>query len=251
MKLVTFNILAGGIDKQGSRIEYIKDVIRGVSPDFLALQEANKFDDDNNKLLKEVSQSSGLYHYALSPGSVWRDGERYHVASLSRYPFKRIHKFSGPAFENAALLTLVDSSLGELAICNLQLHAYSEDKRLKELDIILNYVSKHKNQILLGDFNSVSSDDNYDVESREMEARFDVTDTLKQEHVDIASRLGLDDRSTYPAPLSTNPDFTMHIRIDYIFVSHSLAASITDATVIKTPISEQASDHSPFGATIS
>ena len=118
MKLMTINILWGGIDEQGSRIEYIQDVIRGVSPDFLALEEANNFDDDNHKLLKEVSQSSGLYHYALSPGSVYGDGKQYHVGSLSRYPFKNTHKFSGPRFENAALLTLIKSPLGEIAICN-------------------------------------------------------------------------------------------------------------------------------------
>ena len=88
---MTFNILAGGIDEQGSRIEYIQDVIRGVSLDFVALQEANNFEKDNDKLLKEVSQHIGLQYYALSSGSTLEDGEQYHVASFSRYPFKEKH----------------------------------------------------------------------------------------------------------------------------------------------------------------
>ena len=119
------------------------------------------------------------------------------------------------------------------------------------LDVILNCVSKYKNQILLGDFNSISSDDNYDVDALDVEARFDVTDTLKQNYVDVASRFRLDDRSTYPIPVNRNPDFTKDVRIDYIFVSPSLAASITEAAVIKTSISKQASDHYPLVATIS
>jgi len=246
MKIMSFNILEGGIDEQGSRIEYIREVIKVVSPDFLALQEANRFDEDNNKLLKEISQDIGLPHYALSPGSVQKSGKQYHVVSLSRYPLKNIHMFSGQPFLNGALLTLVDSPLGELAICNLHLDTYSEDRRLKELDIILKHVSKHTNQILLGDFNSISSDDNYNLETLEVEARFDVIDILKRNYVDIAFYLELDDRTTSFASLNTNPDFTKPIRIDYIFVTPSLAAYITDAAVIKTSTSERVSDHYPL-----
>ena len=148
-------------------------------------------------------------------------------------------------------MTLIDTPLGEVAICNLHLHSTSEDERLKELDAILNHVSEHEHRILLGDFNSLSSDDNYDVESLEVEARFDLTATLRQDYVDIASRLGLDDRSTSPTPTNHNPDISMPIRIDYIFVTRSLAASFINATVIKTQISDQASDHYPFVAVTS
>lgn len=247
MKIMSFNVLEGGIDEEGSRIEYIKEVIKEVSPDFLALQETNKFDEDNNTLLEEVSGDIGLPHYALSPpGLPHKNGKQYHVVSLSRYPLKNIHMFPDQPFQNGALLTLVDSPLGELAVCNVHLDAYSEDKRLKELKSILQYVSKHTNQILLGDFNSISSDDNYDIETLEVEARFDVIEILKRNYVDIAFHLELDDRTTHPAPPNTDPDFTKPIRIDYIFVSPSLAPRIKDAAVIKTSTSERASDHYPI-----
>lgn len=246
MKIMSFNILEGGVDEKGSRMEYIKEVIKEVSPDFLALQEVNKLDEDNNKLLKEISQDIGLPHYALSTSPVYEDGKQYNVVSLSRYPFKNIHIFSGKPFETGALLTLIDSPFGELAICNLHLNVYSEDKRLKELYAILKYISKHTNQILLGDFNSVSSDDNYDLDTLEVEARFDVIDLLKRNYVDSAFPLTLDDRTTYPAPPNTNPDFANPIRIDYIFVSPSLAGYATDVAVIKTSASVRASDHYPI-----
>ena len=59
MRVMAFNIFKGGKDEHGYRIESIKEVINDASPDFVALQEANNFDDDSNDLLKEVSQSSG------------------------------------------------------------------------------------------------------------------------------------------------------------------------------------------------
>jgi len=250
MKIMSFNILEGGIDEWGSRIEHIKKVIKEVSPDFLALQEASKFDENNNKLLKEIGRDIGLPHYALSPGSVYKDEKQYHVVSLSRYPLKNIHMFSGKPFETGALLTLIDSPFGELAICNLHLNVYSEDKRLKELKVIFKYISKYTNQILLGDFNSISSDDNYDLDTLEVEARFDVIDLLKQNYVDIAFHLGLDDRTTSSLSSNTNIGFINPVRIDYIFVTPSLATHATDVTVIKTPTSERSSDHYPIVATI-
>jgi hypothetical protein len=41
---MTYNILHGGIDSNGSRIEYIIDIIKEEIPDFVAIQEAHKFD---------------------------------------------------------------------------------------------------------------------------------------------------------------------------------------------------------------
>ena len=252
MRVMTFNILLGGIDENGSRIESITKVINDASPDFVALQEANNFNKDNDKLLKEVSQNIGLQYYALSPGSTL-DGEQFNVASFSRYPFKEKHLFYGPQFQCAGLFTAIGSPLGELSICNVHLNlekGHSEDKRLKELEVILKHLSGYKNQILLGDFNSISLDDNYDPETLEVEHRFDVTNILKRDYVDTALYLGLDNRISYPTASNKNPDYTMPIRVDYIFVTPSLASNIKDVTVIKTWTSEQASDHYPIIATI-
>lgn len=242
MKVMTFNILTGGIDTYESRIEYIKKVISDASPDFVAVQEANNFDNANDTLLKEVSQHIALPYYALSPGSDL-EGEHFNVASFSCYPFKEIHRFSGPLFQCAALLTVIDSSLGELAICNIQLGVetgHAEDDRLREIEAVLKHVAGYENQILLGDLNSISLDDDYELETLQVEPRFDVTNMLNQDYVDIASYLELDDKITHPTASNKHPDYTMPIRIDYIFVTPSLASRVKIATVIKTETSEQA-----------
>lgn len=260
MKLMTFNILFGGIDENGSRIDLIKEVIKEASPDFLGLQEALNFEKDNDQLLKELSQHTGLQYYALSPGRTLEDGKQYHVASFSRYPIKEEYLFSGPQFQCAALFTVIDSPIGELSICNILMEypvknfpeeAGSEDKRLRELEIILGHISRYKNLILLGDFNSISLDDKYDLETLDVEPRFDVTSKLARTYVDVASYFTLEDRITYPTPVNKNPSYTMPLRTDYIFASPSLASRVKDATVIKTPISDQASDHYPFMVDIS
>jgi len=254
MKIMTFNIWEGGIDVVGSRTDFIVDVIKEANPDFLALQEANNFDKDSDALLKKISKDIALPYYALSKGT-FRDygkdyGKRYHVAILSRYPLREEYKFSDFSFNCAALSVVIDSPLGELSICNLHLHAYSEDKRLNELEVILKYQSRYKNHMLLGDFNSLSYKDNYDTKTLEVENRFDVTDILNKNYTDVTSYLGLDNGSTHPTPVNTDPTITKPIRIDYIFVTPSLTAHAKNPTVIKTAVSEKASDHYPITLTL-
>lgn len=250
MKIMTFNIWEGGIDDVGSRTDFIVDVIKEANPDFLALQEANHFDKDSNSLLKKISKEVSLPYYALSEGTLRKNGKRYHVVILSRYPLREEYKFSGFPFDCAALSVVIDSPLGEISICNLHLHAYSEDKRLNELKIILKYQSRYKNHMLLGDFNSLSHKDEYDTKTLEVENRFDVTDILNKNYTDVASYLALNDRSTHPAPINIDPAITKPIRIDYIFVTSSLTAHTKNATVIKTAISKKASDHYPITLTL-
>jgi endonuclease/exonuclease/phosphatase family metal-dependent hydrolase len=109
MKIMTYNILEGGVDDNGSRIEHIIDVIKEVNPGFLALQEANNFDKNDNELLKRVSNETKLPHYTLSQGSLYEGKKRYHVVILSRYPLREEYTFPDSSFQAAALSVVVDS----------------------------------------------------------------------------------------------------------------------------------------------
>ena len=248
---MTFNILHGGMGEEyGPRSDFIKTVIREASPDFVALQEADDFEKDDSRRLREISEHTGLAYCALSLGTPREWDRQCNVASFSRYPFKKNFEFSGCAISGGALLSVLDSPLGKLAICNFHLDAYSEDIRLQELAVIRKRISRHKKQILLGDFNSVSLGDNYDPQTLQVESRFDVMDKLKRDYVDVAAHGGLGDRITYPTPSNRNLTYTMPIRVDYVLVSRSLVGCIKDAAVIKTPASDRASDHYPFVVTL-
>lgn len=247
MKIMTYNILDGGIDDKGSRIEYIIDVIKKAKPDFVAIQEANNFAKNDNELLKRLSKETNLSHYALS---------RDHVVSLSRNPLREEHQFPESSFQSAALSVVINSPIGELSLCNVHLHANSEDERLKEVKAVLNYQSKYKKYIILGDFNALSRSDNYgDLSAREFThydlTGFEVTDMLNIDHVDAVANLNVKDRSTHPTIGVGNPISKSPIRIDYMFVTPSLSAHIKDATVIKTQTAEKASDHYPVVITLS
>jgi len=252
MKLVTFNILDGGVDRFGSRLDFILGAINAAKPDFLALQETIASDGDSLGLVQQISRNTGLQHYALSRGPAQESTAQYQyrVASLSCYPLKRVVTLPDPPIKSAALHTVIDSPLGELSICNVHLDAYSEDIRLQQLEIILKLRPECGQQILLGDLNSVTSVDQYDPETLQVEPRFDVVEQLKRDYVDVAAHVGLGDRDTHPTPSSRNRTFTVPVRVDYILASHSLTARIKSAAVIKTPDSEQASDHYPIEVTL-
>lgn len=152
---MTYNILEGGIDSSGSRIEYIVDIIKKEDPDFVAIQEASDFDINEYELLKRVSNETKLPYYALSQGTLASDQKIFHVASLSRYPLQEEYLFPGSTFQCAPLSVVVDSPLGKLSICNIHLHARSEDERVREAEVILGYQSNYSKHIILGDFNSI------------------------------------------------------------------------------------------------
>lgn len=252
MKLMTFNILQGGINKYASRsrIDLIINVIRDANPDFVALQEAHDFERNNKRRLREISKRTGLKHCDLFPGTPHDWDRQSNVANLSSYQIKERYKFPGCIISGGALLAVINSPIGELSICNLHLNAHSEDIRLEEIEIILEHTARFKNVILLGDFNSLSRDDEYDPETLEVEYSFEATDMLKMHYVDVASHLGLKDRSTFPTLTNSDLDFTKPLRVDYIFVSPSLEGHIKDVAVIKTSDSEKASDHYPIVVTL-
>ena len=256
MKIMTYNILNGGIDDKGSRIEYIINVINKEKPDFLAIQEANNFDKNNNELLKRISDETNLPYYILSPGALCDNKKRYHVVSLSRHPVREEHMFfSDAAVQSAALSVVIDSPLGELSICNVHLNARSENERLKEIKSILKFQSKYKNHIILGDFNAIFRTNKYsDLTAREFTyydlTHFYVTDLLKKSYVDTLTNLNIKDRSTHPTSGVGHPISKSPIRIDHVFITSLLSSHIKSGSVIKTEISEIASDHYPVVVTL-
>ncbi len=255
MRIMTYNILTGGMDSGASRIEEIIDVINKVKPDFLAIQEANNFEKNDGQLLKRISEETNLPHYAFSQYISDDDTEHYSVANFSTHLIKNEYSFPESSFSHAVLTTTIDSPIGEITLCNVHLNTNSEDKRLKEVDMVLNYLSKFEKNIVLGDFNALSRSDHYiDLSKEEFTHydlnRFEVTDLLNKNHVDTALCLNKNNMRTHPTigighPISKNP-----IRIDYMFVSQSLVNHLKDTALIKTSAAEIASDHYPIILTL-
>lgn len=255
MKIMTYNIASGGIDNNGSRIEHIIKIINDENPDFLAIQEAVNFEKNDFALLRRISSETNLPYFEFSEGQVYEDGNRYHVASLSKTPVKDLNTFPDTPFTHAGLVTTIDSPVGELTLCNIHLHSSSEDERLKGVDAILEYLSKFEKSIILGDHNALSRTDQYDdITTDEFTHydlhRFEVTDLFNENFVDTACFLHKDDMRTHPTVGMGHPITKTPVRIDYIFVTEPLVSNLKDTTVIKTETADIASDHYPVTLTL-
>lgn len=245
---MTYNILNGG----EAGFDLIIKIVKNAAPDYLTINEANTFANNNNKLLKEFASQTGFKYYDLALSGEYN----YHVAVFSKYPFKKVYKLQ--PLMRACLICLVETEFGEISIASLHLTPYSEDLRHPEIDLILSFQNKFKNRILMGDMNSLSSDDNYDAAitknfnqlqlkkfTTEGKLRFDAISKIKSGgYIDSAVKLGKNKDCT--APTSIN-EYSAHsnMRLDYIFLSQSLVPYLKNYKVVKNNATKKASDHYP------
>ncbi|MFT5218429.1 MAG: exodeoxyribonuclease-3 [Planctomycetota bacterium] len=243
MKIISFNILQGGVDDRGSRLDSILQLVEKHSPDFLALQEANRFATDEDNLLALFSERLNLPYSALARAPRYPDGLYYHVASFSRFPIQHSVSKAPGQLQSAALNTRIDTPLGLLSILNLHLHDSSEDARLAELELLVNQHHNEPADLVLGDFNAISRIDGYNLKTLECEARFEVTDALGNCYVDAFAAAP---EFTHPTSINTDVRFTLPRRIDYCFTNTNWAARLRHCRVIRGDLAERASDHYPI-----
>lgn len=245
---MTYNILNGGEAGLNSVVE----VVKSESPDYLTINEANTFAANDNEVLKQFAIKTGFEYYELALSGEYD----YHVAALSKYPLMQVQKLQ--PLMRACVISVVETELGEVSIASLHLTPYTEDLRHPEIDLILNYQSKFNNRILMGDMNSLSPNDGYNPgmikEFNEMQLkkfttdgklRFDaISKIISNGYVDCAVKLGKN--KEYTAPTAIN-EYSAHsnMRLDYIFLSESLIRHLKSYKVIKSDLTEKASDHYP------
>ena len=252
MKLMTYNIYAGA----AATFDTIIEIVNREAPDFLTLNEANGFDLDKNRLLDEFAQRTDFRYYKLEKCG---DSDNYHVAIFSRKPF------ASPAavrpLSRAAIVAVINTPIGEVAICGTHLSPHSEDIRLKELKLILDVISPYEHKILLGDLNSLSIKDSYpdsiikDFTHEQLrkfttneKVRYDLINSLINNGFnDIAVLVGKQATVTVPTPVNTDTSHSK-MRLDYIMVSDSLKEHIMDYEVVKNDLTTISSDHYPIVA---
>jgi len=245
---MSYNILDGG----EGRLDLIISAIKSESPDVLVINEANSFSANGNKTLKLFSEKTGLPYYNIAP-TEWG----YDIAILSRLPFNKSEVLMPN--KRAAFAVEIDSPFGPLSVIGLHLSPDSEINRLFEIKEIIDYQKKYENRIIMGDMNALSRQDDYSPKiiggfnAKQTEKftdkgkpLFDVVDTiLKSEYLDAAVQLKGNKETTVPTP--SNRDIAhADLRLDYIFISESLASHIVDYKVVKNETTDKASDHYPI-----
>ena len=248
MKLMTYNILDGGVDRLGLIIE----AITSVGPDYLTINEANTFAADGNKVLKEVSSKIGLPYCDIALSGEYD----YHVAVFSKYPLETVQKIQ--PLKRACIIATVKTDVGELSIASLHMNPYAEDLRREEIERVLSYQNKFEKRILMGDMNSLSWEDGYnpkmvqefnDIQKKKYtkngKLRFDVISTMTGAgYNDSAVVLKKNNISTVPTPMNEGAAHG-DVRLDYIFVSRPLVSHLANYEVIKNEVTKKASDHYP------
>lgn len=251
MKLMSYNILDGGLD----RLPLIIDAIKKEAPDYLTINEANTFAKDDNKILKDLAQQIRLPYFDIALSGEYD----YHVAAFSKYPFKKVIKLQ--PLMRACVVAVVETEIGVISIASLHLTPYSEDLRHPEIDLIIKSQQQYENRILMGDMNSLSKYDNYDPQMMQTfnegqlkkfttngEFRFDaINKMLSVGYYDVAKELKKNNDTTVPTPANEDASHSS-MRLDYIFVSKPLLSHIASYSVIKNGITNKASDHYPIVA---
>ena len=246
---MTYNCYNGAVET----LDKIIDTVNAARPDYLTINEANKFDANDNHIMRQFAEKTGFSHYHLE---LCGDGNEYHVAALSKSPFVSITAIK--PMSRAAILAVVDTKIGHTAFLSTHLSPFSELARLAEVAKVTNALKPYPNSVIMGDLNSLSSKDEYpedfieDFNSGQIRkfttdgaVRFDVMRTLyKAGYIDIASLFELERENTVPTSVNQDAEHST-MRLDYILISQALKEKATSYQVIKDALTEVASDHYP------
>lgn len=258
MRLLTYNILEGGV----GRTEALCKVIYQAQADIVALQE--------------VCDETFFYNLARNLDYPYRilgyGNQGFHVGLLSRYPIIRsaIHS-DDEVFRHSLIEAQLETPLGLVGTFVAHLHPYydeaAEDKRLIEVQTILNYMQPYDEGLSLvaGDFNAVEPGVNLNLcrWPRHCRERVEAQGgDMRRDTVSAIINAGYEDCFRYLHPFdnqisaSLQGGYTMHAanpntRLDYIFASSALAGHLQSCEVFVPAEAPYASDHLPVLAQFS
>ncbi len=249
MKLLTYNIFTGG---QPDRLSLLQEAVHSVDADIVCLQETNGFDSFDGAILKSFGHSLGYKHYAFAPCGT--AGKNYSVSTYARLPIQ--HSEPIPNLRHAGLITCFPRGL---AVCNVLLSHASENERLDELRRVTNLLAGYERRLICGDFNMLSPWDAYDSSlpdtfNEHQRSRFTTNGNLEmrasayiaaQGYRDAAQIVEKKNEWTVRTKSSASEGHPAQARLDYVFVSPSLASQVKDMEVIKNELTDRASDHYP------
>lgn len=223
IRVLTYNIHHGeGIDGTVS-IKRIADVIRGIGPDLVALQEVDCYMPRSLFLnqARSLARELNLY-YSFGTNSRWLYFMQYGNAVLSRFPIIQTKNYPLTYKQEKRGMLGVKINYGgkEIFCFSAHLGLSGSERKLQVKEILSIISGTNKPLILAGDFNAGAESVEIDTIAA---CLWDCTRTANEAF------------NTFP---SYNPQF----KLDYIFVSpHWHVTSVATSP-------EPASDHLPLTA---
>lgn len=262
LKVLTYNTLFGGRDGTDERRARAQiGLINELRPDVFLMQEAKGFEANGSAWLYALEASLGMRGFlALAP----RTGQN--VAVFVREPLRPLHFDADGAHFHHALATLKVALPGSdrvLTLMSAHLCPNGPDVRRREAAYLGVLAAPDNLTLLTGDFNSASPHDpepqGFDVLPAHHRARYLADDLRTADRtvlarleaagwVDVAHALGQYSVPTVPTAAFTGTEFAV-MRRDYMLASKALAGCARACEVVRTPVTDMASDHYPVLAT--
>ncbi|MFZ4285653.1 endonuclease/exonuclease/phosphatase family protein [Variovorax sp. HJSM1_2] len=258
LSVLTYNTLFGGRDGTAStRATAQMQIILGVRPDVLLLQEATGFDGHGGAWLHELEAAIGMRGF-LAPAA--RTG--FHVAVFLRAPLRPIAFHPDPANFHHALATLrvaVPGLKQPMDFSSVHLCPFGPEVRRREASYLSAMAAPQALSLLAGDFNSCSPHDPEPADWPTLPAHYqsrhlvdgcegvDRSVMARLERagwVDLGNQFGANGKATVPTPAYRNAEFAT-MRCDYLLASKALAPFAVAYEVIQNTATENASDHYP------
>ncbi len=260
MDLVYWNLFEGCSGNPGKLLlDYVGNYTTGNCPAFWAFQEVNSWDKDNKKRLRQINEKARSTSFRFADSSSAGTTSAYDLASFS--PVPELGSFAlVNGLDHSAIFTELQLPGGEnLMIANVHLAPRSEDKRLAEVKLLLEYYRPGTPFIIGGDLNCLSRCDNYDEAALLAQLaevgvtkfgtdsiRYDVTGCLEAAGlVDVGAHFR-DFSATVPSAFNRDVAHTAHVRVDYAFASPEALRLITSYWVVKSSETDRISDHYPI-----
>jgi endonuclease/exonuclease/phosphatase family metal-dependent hydrolase len=250
---MTYNILTGGRDgTSDARLGKVCELIRGVNPDVLVLNECNGFQEQGFRNLYRVEHEIGM-RGVLAPASTG-----YHVALFVRSARIIETQCLDQEVHHAVLAAKLELSGQRFAIVGAHLSPFGGDTRLVEVQHLIRFL-REEHVFVLGDLNSISPRDaassrldDWIPRRRARHLLFgsanpgtlDTRAISALEQSDLVDTFAADASAAPTALTRLGADWDGYqVRIDYIFATPNAAERVVRRERVDSALAHATSDH--------
>jgi endonuclease/exonuclease/phosphatase family metal-dependent hydrolase len=253
VRLVTYNILDGGLDGgRSDRWQPLLEVITGAHPDVLVLNECNHFDAAGHAHLHRMERETGL-RGLLAPSATG-----YHVAVFVAPDVQLVEHHPQPGPHHSSLR--VRGVRGGLPFTLVAVHLcpFGGQTRLVEAEALTRVASADEWVFIAGDMNALSPSDaqRYDPNRwlprrrvRHLLAGGQALDTRALGLLEASGLVDLGRHVGCTTPTVLTPLAAEHesyqVRLDHVFASAPVLPWVRSVEVIRSDAAQRASDHYP------
>ncbi len=247
MRLMHYNVLFDSIE-----LELLQQIVEQAQPDLLTLNEVQP---PELELLQKLGYHT-LFAETKREGKHYGNGMAWNKRFTPQSIKTVVQDLKTP-------LILWETEHFSVYVTHLAAKE-GEDVRFQEIQRIFSYIPPHREFFLVGDLNTLSPHDGYDLKELEKgmhrhgHSKFGIPVSMKvipyleeQGLVDVLQKMN----AAFPtAPTSEGTpehEKAQHfqpLRLDYIFATSALAAKATKAYVLRSSAAEKCSDHYPVVA---